>query len=97
MNIEILDRAADDLIEGFRFYEEQEFGIGEYFLSSLEAEIESLRIYAGIHRKTNRRYHRLIPRRFPFAIFYTVSRKTVYIHAILDCRRDPQWIRKRLA
>ena len=31
MRIEILDQAARDLIEGFRFYEEQEEGLGSYF------------------------------------------------------------------
>jgi hypothetical protein len=32
----------------------------------------------------------------PFAIFYTVSRDTVFVHAVVDCRRKPAWIAKHL-
>ena len=47
MKIRILDLAERDLVEGFRFYEAQETGLGSYFLTNLYADIESLRLYAG--------------------------------------------------
>lgn len=96
MKIEILDQAKHDLIEGFRFYEEQGAGLGSYFLTNLYAEIESLKIYAGIHNKPYNNYYRLLSRRFPFAVFYKTRENTVLIYAVLDCRRNPAWIRKRL-
>jgi hypothetical protein len=96
MNLQILDQAEADLIEGFHFYETQQTGIGDYFLANLYADIESLRLYGGIHLKPYKNYHRLLSKRFPFAVFYTVNDKTVFVHAILDCRRDPAWLRKRL-
>jgi hypothetical protein len=96
MKIEILDQATRDLVDGCRFYEEQGVGLGSYFLTNLYADIESLRIYAGIHHRTYKNYYRLLSRRFPFAVFYTIGENTVYIHAVLDCRRNPAWIRKRL-
>ena len=97
MRIEILDQATEDLIEGFRFYEEQQTGLGSYFLTNLYADIESLRIYGGIHRKAYKGFHRLLSRRFPFAVFYTVREETVFVRAVVDCRRNPAWIRKRLS
>ena len=96
MKIAILEQAKRDLIDGFRFYEDQAAGLGSYFLTNLYADIESLRIYGGIHNKPYKNYHRMLSRRFPFAVFYRVDRETVLIHAILDCRRDPAWIRKTL-
>ena len=96
MRIEILDQAELDLIEGFQFYESQNAGLGSYFLTNLYSDIESLRLYAGIHRKAFKSYHRLLSRRFPFAVFYTVVEGTVFIHAVLDCRSDPAWIRERM-
>jgi hypothetical protein len=96
MKIKILDQAEADLIEGFHFYETQQTGVGDYFLANLYADIESLRLYGGIHLKPYKNYHRLLSKRFPFAVFYTVMDKTVFIHAIVDCRRDPAWLRKRL-
>ena len=41
MRVSILGAARDDLIEGVRFYEEKQSGLGDYFLSSLYADIES--------------------------------------------------------
>jgi len=96
VKIEILDQAERDLIEGFNFYEAQRPGLGSYFLAVLYADIESLQLYAGIHRKAYREYHRMLSNRFPFAVFYTVTQGTAFVHAVLDCRRDPAWIRSRL-
>ena len=43
MRIEILTQAKEDLSEGWLFYERQQPGIGDYFLDSLSADIESPR------------------------------------------------------
>ena len=96
MKIKILESAKQDLREGFHFYESQERGIGSYFLESLFSDIESLRLFGGIHAIHFGRYHRLLSKRFPFAIYYRIEAGEVRVYAILDCRRDPAWIRKRL-
>lgn len=96
MTLRILDQAEDDLVQGFRFYEEQQTGLGSYFLHNVYGDIESLHLYAGIHRRVWKRYHRLLCKRFPFAVFYTVAGDEIFVHAILDCRRDPLWIRQQL-
>ena len=96
MRIEILDQAARDLVEGFRFYEEQGDGLGSHFLTNLYADIDSLHFSAGIHNKPYKHYHRLLSRRFPFAVFYTIREDAILIRAVLDCRRSPAWIRGRL-
>ncbi len=96
MRIEILDKAEDDLVEGYQFYEDSEPGIGAYFLKSLYADIDSLKLYAGIHRVVYRKYHRLLAKRFPFAVFYTVTDDMVFVHAVVDCRRSPAWIRRHV-
>ena len=95
MRIVILDEAIDDLIQGARFYDRQEAGLGEYFLDSRYADIESLQLYAGIHLVQFGK-HRLLSKRFPFGIYYTVEQDEVRVFAVLDRRRDPAWIRDRL-
>lgn len=95
MRIEILDLAERDLIEGFMFYERQLKGLGDYFLDSIFSDIESLYIYAGIH-VFHFGYHRLLAKRFPFAIYYRLHKDIIRIYAVLDCRRNPAWIRDRL-
>ena len=65
------------------------------FLKTLFSDIDSLHLYAGIHA-VHFGYHRLLSKRFPFAIYYQLKNQPVQIYAILDCRRDPAWIRNKL-
>ncbi len=95
MKIKILDEAQDDLIQGFRFYEGREAGLGAYFLDCLFSDIDSLLLYGGIHQVVYG-HRRCLSKRFPFAIYYSVEEDIVHVHAVLDCRRNPLWIRKRL-
>jgi len=46
----VLSDAAEDLELGKAFYESQEIGIGDYFVDSLLSDIESLRLFHGIHK-----------------------------------------------
>ena len=95
MKIRILDEAEGELLDGFKFYELQQDGLGDYFLESLFSDIDSLKIYAGIHQIVFG-YYRLLSKRFPFAVYYTIENNMVFIHAVLDCRRNPAWIRNKL-
>lgn len=95
MKVEILPSAVADLALGFAFYDKQQTGLGNYFLNSLFADIDSLANYAGIHRKVYGS-HRLLAKTFPFAVYYSLEGDRVRVKAVLDCRRDPHWIRAKL-
>ena len=95
MRIKILSIAEDDLEEGYRFYESQADGLGTYFLDTLYSDIDSLAYFAGMHRVVLG-YHRLLSKRFPFAVYYRVADDVVIVFAVLDCRRNPSWIRAKL-
>jgi len=88
VKIEILDEAQEDLVDGFRFYEAREAGLGSYFLDCLFSDIDSLLLYAGIHQIIFG-YHRCLSKRFPFAIYYVVEGELIRVYAELDCRRNP--------
>lgn len=95
MKIRILDEARQDLVDGFRFYEKQAAGLGDYFLDSLFSDIDSLQVYASVH-PLHFGYYRLLSKRFPFAVYYRIDKQTALVYAVLDCRRSPAWVRKRL-
>lgn len=81
MKIKILDSAKDDLVEGYYFYENKSEGLGTYFLDSIYSDIESLKIYAGMHQKQYKSYYRLLSKRFPFAVYYRMKDHVVFIDA----------------
>ncbi len=95
MRIEILDDAQEDLIQGFYFYETLGTGVGSHFLDCLFSDIDTPLHYSGIHPIVYG-YHRSLSRCFPFAIYYDVAGEVIRVNAVLDCRRNPSWIRKRL-
>jgi plasmid stabilization system protein ParE len=95
MRIKILSSAIEDLHAGRLFYEKQGEGLGEYFYDSLFSDIDSLLLYAGIHLKVFG-YHRLLSKRFPYAVYYTVEQELIEIRRVLDLRRHPQRIRQAL-
>ncbi|MEI9893954.1 MAG: type II toxin-antitoxin system RelE/ParE family toxin [Chthoniobacter sp.] len=95
MKIRILSSAYRDLADGRHFYEEQAEGIGEYFLDSLSSDIDSLTLYAGIHPQAFG-FHRMLSKRFPWAVYYRVDDQNVVVFRVLDCRQDPRKIHAAL-
>jgi plasmid stabilization system protein ParE len=89
MRVRILTAALRDLERGRAFYEQQGEGLGDYFFDSVFADIDSLALYGGVHRQIFG-YHRLLARRFPYAIYYKVDNEGVaVVHRTLDCRQNP--------
>lgn len=95
MRIQLSEEASTDLAKGILFYETQARGLGAKFLQTMESAIESLRRYGGIHARDNG-YQRLLVRKFPFAIYYQIVDEDIEIVAVIDGRRDSDWIARRL-
>lgn len=95
MRIQVLDEAEDDLQDGRQFYNRQGTGVGAYFAAALASDIDSLILFAGIHPQEFG-FHRALSKRFPFGVYYLVEEEIIRIYAVLDLRRDPAWIRRRL-
>jgi plasmid stabilization system protein ParE len=95
MRIRILTSAFHDLADGQRFYERQGEGLGAFFPDSLFSDIDSLALYAGIHWNVFG-FHRLLARRFPYAIYYLLDDEGVVVYRVLDCRQNPHRIASAL-
>lgn len=96
MKIKILNSAEEDLVEGYWFYESIAEGLGDYFLDSLYSDIQSLTIYAGIHPQYFG-YFRLLAKKFPYAVYYRTENNLIRVYAVLDCRKNPMWIKNKLS
>ena len=96
MRIRILDSALEDLDRGRIFSDRQGEGLGAYFIDSLFSEIDSLVLYAGIHRKVFG-FHRALAKRFPYAVYYRIEEQgIVLVWRVLDLRQAPGRIRRAL-
>ena len=89
MKVRALRSALLDMADGRRFYDRQGEGLGDYFFDTLFSEIDSLALYGGVHRKIYG-FHRLLSKRFPYAVYYRVVEGDAVVVRVLDCRQDPQ-------
>jgi len=78
MKIQILPPARYDLIDEYWFYEERETGVGDYFMTSILADIDSLAIFAGIH-PLHLGKHRMIATKFPCSIYYLIESNEIRV------------------
>jgi plasmid stabilization system protein ParE len=88
VKIKILPAALADLDRGRIFYARQGTSVGDYCLDSLFSDIDSLELYAGIHLKVFD-FHRLLAKRFPYAVYYKVDGDVCIVFRVLDCRQEP--------
>ena len=95
MNIEVLSVAMRDIQTGQRFYEQQQGGLGIYFLDAMFSDIDALLLYAGIHQKFFG-YYRALSKRFPYAIYYRLNGDVIQVWRVLDCRQRPSHISSAL-
>jgi hypothetical protein len=77
------------------FYEEQESGVGAYFVQQFARTARSLQVTGGSHRRRGG-FHLCLVERFPVGIYYKVEDDEVRIRGVLDCRRSPNWISRQL-
>jgi hypothetical protein len=95
-NVVVSEDVVVDIEEARAFYDRQERGLGDYFIACLLSDLEALVFFAGIHSVWFG-YHRMLSKRFPFAIYYDVTDDLAVVVAVLDMRRNPSTIRKRLS
>ena len=88
--------AEQDVGEAYAWYEARRTSLGEDFLLCLEACLENIRRSPEMHPVVHGEHRRCLVRRFPYALFYKVTERTVTVHAVLPTARDPQKWRERL-
>lgn len=88
--------AAQDLGEAYMWYEQQRPGLGEDFLSCVEACVRQIVRNPRINAQVHKQYRRAIVRRFPYCIFYDHTDEQVMIYCVLHSSRSPDRWRERL-
>lgn len=94
--VSLIREAIQDLRTGRAFYESSETGVGQYYQSSLFCDIESLRLFGGCH-PIRFGYHRMLSKRFPYAIYYSAENDFIRVIAVLDMRRNPKTLMQILS
>jgi plasmid stabilization system protein ParE len=89
--------AERDIAEAYAWYEDRRVGLGEEFLSRLEARIQAILRAPEAHPTLIGTFRRALVRRFPYAIFYEVVADVVTIYCVVHTSSDPEKWRQRLS
>ena len=90
-------QAVEDVVEAAVWYEAHASGLGEQLideiLSSTRRPQENPELFRIVYRDGGVR--RILTRRFPYRIFFSVVGETLYVHAVLHgARHDRRWIER---
>jgi plasmid stabilization system protein ParE len=96
VDLVLAPEAAWDVAEAYLWYERRRAGLGEDFLSSVDACLEGIRRRPEMYPVVHEAYRRSLIRRFPYAVFYELSGATVTVYAVFHTSRDPDKWRQRL-
>lgn len=91
----IAPEAEGDILEAYTWYERRRTGLGEEFLSCVEACIEMICRTPEVHVIVHENYRRGLVRRFPYAVFYECGADIVTVYGVFHTSRDPdKWCQR---
>ena len=92
----IAPEAEEDIGDAYAWYERRRHGLGEDFLSSVDASIQRICRIPELNATIFKEYRRVLVRRFPYAIFYEFDGTTVTVFGVFHTSRDSETWHLRL-
>jgi plasmid stabilization system protein ParE len=92
----VAPEAEQDVADAYGWYEGRRPGLGEEFLSCVDACIQAILRAPDMYPAVHESYRRALVRRFPYAIFYEHTGETVTIYSVFHTSRNPDKWRQRL-
>ena len=81
------ERAATDIINAFEWYEAQRSGLGDEVIAALNRTFELLQQMPSAGPEVHAGLRRVLPRRFPYSIYYRIAGDIVEVRGCLHQRR----------
>ena len=85
-----------DVSEAYAWYDLRRPGLGEEFLTSIEATIERLCRQPLSCPVIHETYRRALLRRFPYVVFFEYDEPVITIYGVFHTSREPAKWRQRL-
>lgn len=94
--LRFLPEVEEDVIGGYSWYEAKSPGLGEEFLRIFYAFTGEVLHNPLLYPKIHNEFRRCLLRRFPYAVYFTITDNEIIIFGLFHCARDPSTIRTRL-
>jgi hypothetical protein len=88
--------AEDEFIDAVAYYEDCEIGLGLDLLREVYATIQNVVDYPAMWPEIEHEIRRCLVHRFPYGVLYSIEPKCIFILAIMNLHRDPDYWKHRL-
>jgi plasmid stabilization system protein ParE len=88
--------AEEEMTEASLFYEAASLGLGNDFLDDVQRVVDSLREHPYLGHGVDRNLRRMLLRRFPFSLIYSVEADAILIVAVAHYGRRPGYWHNRV-
>lgn len=95
-SLRFLPEVEEDALASYGWYEAKSAGLGEDFLRMFYAKAAELSRNPLIFQKVYKGFRRGLLRRFPYAIYFTITNRTIIVIGLFHCARDPQGVSEAL-
>lgn len=86
----IKEEATEEILNAFDYYEEQQLGLGDYFLNTLKNRFANLLQQPNACTVVYASFRQAVVPKFPFVIVYEIEREAIIVFSVFHTSRDPK-------
>jgi len=83
-------RAIDMAKKAYKWYEEQQPGLGDLFLKELDNCYDRIEAEPALYAKININFRQIILRTFPYVVVFEVINEDIIVYAVFHTSRNPR-------
>ena len=95
MKVSYHPEAADEYEEAIAYYEDCQTGLGKQLSQEIDAAIKLILVFPTAWTMLEGEIRRILVRRFPFGLLYISRNDEIYILAVMNLNRNPNYWKNR--
>lgn len=96
MKVSFHPQAANEFEDAVIYYEDCQIGLGKQLTQEMGVAIQLVLAYPLAWALVDHQVRRVLVRRFPFGLLYTVINDEIYILAVMNLNKAPNYWKTRL-
>jgi plasmid stabilization system protein ParE len=96
MKLRFHPEAAIELKEAIFYYEERQAGLGKQLSLEIKSTVQLITAHSQAWTMIEHNIRRILVRRFPYGVLYSVVNDEIYILAVMHLNRKPNYWKNRM-
>ena len=88
--------AETDMIDAYNWYEGKNKNLGEKFIAEVDSVFNKIISNPEIYMLAFQNTRRCLCQRFPYAIYFSIQKENIIVHAVLHQRQNPLMWQNRI-